>query len=1472
MKNAMKKIYILFLIIGIAILFPISSSLADGEAGAGQCSGPQPCSSLPSRCVAQKNKNGRYSQLSSQNVICGNCVKENTKNGCFLSNPTSASGSYFGLGYRPNGAGGNATPRNHYGADIGAGGQTNIQVYAAADGVVSYLGTSGGGGRTLAITHTKGCTGGGTYTTIYRHLFKYAVSKGQSVKTGDVIAIEGGSNAKSIGAAPCDNSAQAKLPGGTTSGCGRSYAIHLHFEVVDDLDLTKCSSCGTAIGGQKVLHPDCGGLQVLCGKCDVNLGELCKGEKNCHADDGNRADPNDAMYSKNADVDSEGNPADSCRFEDYLNSDSCVFCRMFKTIFNAASEIAYIANYKFSEPTKDLVIIGFCIWIALYLLKQVTSASQQSTGEMLKGILFQGFRVAVVVLILGGAMYEVMNVTLTPVLQTGFNFANILNNVTDETAEKGCDLTADYMQNIQGYDEERGFPDIQGTLSNNKKGAKIGALPKQIGQSIICGIKKMEDSTGYLMSLGKYSSCVAWGRHKWVEVMPHLGYLSTGIVLWLAGALLLLAFPWFLVDCILQFCVAAALLPCAIGAYAFKITSKYLKKIWDLFMNAMFNFVFMSVIMYVINSNLNSWIGYTPGTAPDEHIFVTALSPEGLAWWGIGALKIGLIMLLSWTFFGEAKELASKFANDLGLGIGQKVGGTAGSIAKQAGLAGGKAGQTALRGAASLGRSAGQGIHALGAGMNLRNGLTMSALQRLPGSKTTTNADGSTTVSHNFSLFGFSRQVSATQDANGNVSRTSTTSFSGNRFINSREITTTNDGYTTVTERRDKNGNIISRQTSIGDIQLLTKNDGTTDMNVYNHIMNTSTNKTQTAEAMVMQHLKQRGMSIDSQAANRQTTLNQDGSITITQTNTDGSTTILNAKMVGNQMVINNQTTDKQGNILRTLSNGIQTKTERLTRLKNGGYQVQTNYAFSDYINKINRTHPPLSANGTWGISINRDQAMAGFTQQDFDNHLRQLNGNNRPKTITDPNDVQNMLQSAVGTAQARTLAAAPAAPSEFDQSQISHGKYLLNQLNADGSTTAINLQIASMDAGELNSLAKALDQNPNTQHHDQIKERMDRAITQEFDRVTPEKLQAMDENNLFAIIQLADRRRNSGDNRADNIINQALSVASEKQKYQLLSSQGTSAQLRAQIHQSLEEERLTRGQAILDALSEDGQNLQQQVEALDMNGLLSLSSAVSTDQNQAKNPQTQLLQGVLSGVIGNRLHNLSSDENALSQMSQQELAATTLLADGMRQNPDGTPNVEAMDVITRSISSLDANQKASMIMTDTISEALSKELMGGHERSENDLTESLFSTGRKAMDGSLLDEGKEKLERGDNDIFNFFNGDDTSDTRSEEQEQPRQEAEQQPAEEPESRQEQEVKPQGQASQTEQNPLIKANRDKYKALKAQIESAQKLLEIISGTPNSESQMQAIQDRLASLSSEMNKLQNLLGDDFKKLGG
>lgn len=1471
MKNILKKINMLFLIIGISVLFSISSSFA----AEGQCSGAQPCSSLPQRCVAQKQKNGQYAQQSSKNVICGDCVKKNTQNGCFNSNPTSQSGSYFGLGYRPNGAGGNPKPRNHYGADIGGGGQTNILVYAAADGVVSYAGTSGGGGRTLAITHTKGCSGAGdknTYTTLYRHLLAYKVSKGQSVKKGDVIGIEGGSNAKSAGAAPCDNSSQLKM-GGTTAGCGKSYAIHLHFEVVNNLDLLKCSSCGTGIGDKQVLHPDCGGLQVLCGGCDVNLGTLCQGEKNCSADDGNRADMSDASFNTNSNVDAEGNPDDGCRFGDYLQSDTCVFCRLFKTIFNSASEIAYIANYKFAGPTKDLVALGFAIWIALYLLKHVSSLSQQTTGQMLKGILFQGFRVAVIVLMLGGAMYEVMNVTLTPVLKTGFNFANILNNVRDEAEEAGCDTTADYMENIQGYDESTGFPDIKEDLRSaiNASGGgtasttKIGGLPKEVGESIICGIKKMEDSTSYLMSLGKYSSCIAFGRHKiFFKSFPHIGYLTTGIVLWLCGALLLLTFPWFLVDCILQFCIAAALLPCAIGAYAFKVTSKYLKKIWDLFMNAMFNFVFMSVIMYVINSNLNTWIGYTPGTDPDEHIFVNALTLDGLAWWGIGALKIGLIMILCWSFFGEARELASKFADEIGLNIGKKVGGTAYNIAKQSGLT---AGKTIYNGASGVASGISNTAHAIGAGWDLKNKAAMNAIRRLPGAKVTQNADGSTTVSHNFSLFGFNRQVSATQDADGHVSRTTTTHFAGNALIHGRTVTQTNDGYSTVTERRGENGEIIGRKTSIGDLQFLTRKDGMTDLNVYNRIMNTSVDKNQAAESIVLQHLKQRNLDIDSQTADRQTTINSDGSITITQTNRDGTSTLLNARMIGNQMVIDKQTSDKQGNVLRTVSNGIQTKTERYTRQEDGTYKVQSLYAFSDYIQRINRTHPPLAANGTWGISINHDQAMAGFTQQDFDKHINQLNGKNTTQNVTAPAEIQGILNKAFGTASAQVMAMTPTSLSEFDLSQVDRGQALLNQLNASNSDTSIKVQIASMSAGELQALSLTLEQNQNVENREFIQKRLQYAVTDEINRTNSERLQQMNTDDLLSLVQLADKRRIAGDQRADALIKQALSVASTDQKNELLASTTISTRLRTQIVQNLDDDRIQRGQEILNSLSGDGQDLQQQVKDLDMNGLLSLSQTLG-DPAHANDSRTESLQSLVTGIIGDRLHDIHEDENLLSQMNQQDLAATTVLADMNRQNPDGTPNLESMDIITRAISNLDAKQKASMLLTDTLSDELSKELMGPPpERPGRDLMDTMLSQASSPKNSSFSLFDDEDDERSQDEI------DEGVRQEADEERQQQEEARQRQEEEDRRRQEQQENDnRQQESPTFANPLIEQSKELYKSLTTEIRSVKELIENASRDPNSSPQIPALQNRLDNLEKQIEHLRDLLGDDFKKLKG
>ncbi len=81
--------------------------------------------------------------------------------------------------------------RMHTGIDILV--NTGTPVYATGDGVVAFVGRRGGYGKVVEIDHGFG------YLTLYAHLSKYFVRKGQKVKRGDKIALSGNTGRLSTG-------------------------------------------------------------------------------------------------------------------------------------------------------------------------------------------------------------------------------------------------------------------------------------------------------------------------------------------------------------------------------------------------------------------------------------------------------------------------------------------------------------------------------------------------------------------------------------------------------------------------------------------------------------------------------------------------------------------------------------------------------------------------------------------------------------------------------------------------------------------------------------------------------------------------------------------------------------------------------------------------------------------------------------------------------------------------------------------------------------------------------------------------------------------------------------------------------------------------------------------------------------------------------------------------------------------------
>ncbi|MBQ2811560.1 MAG: type IV secretion system protein [Alphaproteobacteria bacterium] len=373
---------------------------------------------------------------------------------------------------------------------------------------------------------------------------------------------------------------------------------------------------------------------------------------------------------------------DNCPIEKYrADQKSCWFCPMFKALFNTASTIAKKSYEALAGDIAILVVVGFAIWVSVYVLKQVSAFEVKDPRKMLQEILLQAFRVFLVVIILKGSYFQIIHLTLEPVFKTGMTFVQTV------TGSGACSSGASYAQGVSGYSG-------QFTQSSS------GGLPQSMGEQILCSIKSTQDSVSTMVAYGRQAWCVAWGPKSFL-IFPNLPYMITGIVLMLGGFILMLAFPWCLIDCVIQMSVATALAPAAIGAWAFKITANYLKTIWDFFMNAMFNFVFLSIILYIIMTVVNQFMTAVHNTADAAIGFDFLIDPiNGLAYWGVTGLKLIVVCLIGWVFLDEGKNFAGKFAKAASVGdMGRNVGATFAQGAS-------KVGKTAFKASKTLGGAA----------------------------------------------------------------------------------------------------------------------------------------------------------------------------------------------------------------------------------------------------------------------------------------------------------------------------------------------------------------------------------------------------------------------------------------------------------------------------------------------------------------------------------------------------------------------------------------------------------------------------------------------------------------------------------------------------------------------------------------------------------------------------------------------
>ena len=501
------------------------------------------------------------------------------------------------------------------------------------------------------------------------------------------------------------------------------------------------------------------------------------------------------LYNSSKTGCSAGSPTSCAPYCKYEQKEECLLCPLFAVVFNTVSTITANSIDAFSTSVARVVLIGFGVWLAIQILAFVSSIETRDIKDLLQSMITQGFVIILVVFILKTGVSEFFNGFINPIYETGYSLAQ---EVFNECKSGSATLKCDENDNAVLVRKSSEIKDIE------------HGLPVSMGVSIINTMTMMENRVRKFKALGNSLMCQSW---KEGFILPKFSYLFSGLGIFVFSMLIIIGVPFLMVDAIFQLGVAGALLPMAVGCFAFRVTRQYSKKVWETFLNSMFSFLFISIIVLIVLGVLQQIVTESneimakSGVLFDRLFFSDATELvvykeilEHFNWTGVGFIKLGLVFLLAWSVMNTAKEFAGEFASSISeTSIGSSIGTMAASSVKGMAL---KASKPLMKragtGAVDFAKGAVQG-----AGRKVRHALFEKKSAKLADAtqQAVNNAKKADLSSDGSYKDVQANQTTTTKLENGKITQVQTTS-------DGSTVTEVNNGATTVSQL--KNGVKVS--------------------------------------------------------------------------------------------------------------------------------------------------------------------------------------------------------------------------------------------------------------------------------------------------------------------------------------------------------------------------------------------------------------------------------------------------------------------------------------------------------------------------------------------------------------------------------------------------------------------------------------------------------------------------------------
>lgn len=360
----------------------------------------------------------------------------------------------------------------------------------------------------------------------------------------------------------------------------------------------------------------------------------------------------------------------------------CPLCKVFVTLLKACQVLATGSFDQLATPLVEVLTIAFGIYLGLQVLYLVGSPAPGRMGKFLTDVLYQGFKVAFIILLLEGPEYLFGN-AISPVIEGGVDLGFSL-------------MPADAKTILDTSIAEYGSFDENPLLSKNLMERIAGA------------VKGFNDEAAMIPAIGRALWCNAW-EDPILKILPHPSMLIEGAFIMVFGIMIMLAVGFYLLDCVLQLGVVCCLMPLLLACWPFKITRQYTVVGWNMIVNLFFNFVMVGVVVTAALGLIKQAIAVGD---TDLATLVNGNNVQELAD-SLDVLGLQMVMLaasciIALKLIKEVANLANKFAPGAGISLGADLGGAVASTATViAATAGKTAGGAIKKGGGAIAEASG---------------------------------------------------------------------------------------------------------------------------------------------------------------------------------------------------------------------------------------------------------------------------------------------------------------------------------------------------------------------------------------------------------------------------------------------------------------------------------------------------------------------------------------------------------------------------------------------------------------------------------------------------------------------------------------------------------------------------------------------------------------------------------------------